>query len=207
MSDQLDVKSIAAQWLGHFAQAVSSGNAVSVVDTISPTGWFRDVLILTWDFRSLEGTASIMEFLHKHLRSGEIRDFQLVDDKFCSPLYVPLEHWVELVFTFETSIAHGRGCARLARDEDSMRWKGMNVSMMASDLKGYEESEFELGMYGGHTLSWEDVLRDRKLAVESNPHALISQYTQFISECLWLIDVVQSGADRTACKLRRGSSK
>ena len=179
MNGQLDVKAIAAQWLGQYAQAVTSGDAVSVADTILPTGWFRDVLILTLDFRSIEGTASIIAFLDKHLRPGEVRDFQLDEDKFCSPLYVPSEDWVEFVFTFETSIAHGRGCARLARDGDSGQWKAMNVSMMASDLRGHEESEFELGMYGGHTLSWEDVLRDRKVAVESDPHALISQYPHF----------------------------
>ena len=171
--DAAEATSIAKDWLRRYGKAMSSGDVNGITSTILPDGWFRDVLILTWDYRALEGTSKITGYLSKNLKCGDIWGFELVQDKFCPPVYVPSFGWIEAVFTFESRIAHGRGFARLAFHPDSGQWAAVSASMLIDDLKGDEEPSHESGIYGGHTLAWSDVLQERKAKVEAEPHVLI----------------------------------
>lgn len=170
-------KEVVSQWLPTFSQAISTGDAVAVASTLLPVGWFRDILTFTWDYRALEGTDKIVAYLSDNLKPGDVSAVELVEDKFCAPTLAHLTGLVEAVFTFETKVARGRGYVRLAHIKATGEWKAASVCMMVADLKGHEESSFELGMYGGHTLAWTDVLRDRKAKVEAEPHVLISKPT------------------------------
>lgn len=180
MQDQVVPSEVAAQWLPQYAKAISAGDAAAVADLILPVGWFRDVLTFTWDLRSLEGTEKITAYLSEHLKPGDVSELRLVDDIHCIPSLSPKTAWsdivcVEAAFTYETKIAHGRGYVRLVRAGDEGPWKAASVCMMVFDLKGHEESGFEHGMYGDHTLAWSDVLQERRAKIEADPQVVISK--------------------------------
>jgi hypothetical protein len=90
-------------------------------------------------------------------------------------LFGPSVNAVSSGFTFITTVAIGQGYFHLLRDEAG-EWKALCVFMTIDDLKGYEEKGYDAGVYGGHTLAWEDVNMERRTKVEENPHVLIRTY-------------------------------
>ncbi|TCD67151.1 hypothetical protein EIP91_000436 [Steccherinum ochraceum] len=170
--ESFTAKEVAAAWLADYAGAVTAGDVQAISNTILPDGWYRDVLTLTWDYRALEGKDKIVRFLSQLLKPGQIFDFALAEDPLYAPKHIPETGGVEAVFSYETAVVHGRGYARLVRGPSGV-WKALSVCMMAMDLRGHEESGYELGIYGDHTLAWSDVSRGRKAAIEANPYVLI----------------------------------
>lgn len=172
--ESLSARDIAITWLTEYRQAVYAGDAHAVAKTLLPNGWLRDVLTWTWDYRALEGSKKVVTYLQDNLRPGQIAELRLVEDAYCVPVHDAVTEGIEAVFTYETAVAHGRGYTRLARDEEGS-WRALSVCMMVVDLKGHEEASHELGIYGGHTLAWSDVYRDRILKIEASPQVLISE--------------------------------
>ncbi|KAF9490871.1 dimethylaniline monooxygenase [Pleurotus eryngii] len=169
-------KQIATHWLNHFTEHVYAGNVDGVVSSFQPDGWLRDILIFTWDNRSLEGHDKIRAYLRDTLTTPNIRDIKLDERPHVGPylgLVTAADHGVGFGFTFQTDIAHGRGYIRLVQAQDSVEWRAISVSTVMMDLKGYEEERYELGVYGGHTLAWESVKNSRRDYVEEHAHVLI----------------------------------
>ena len=177
MKNTPTARDIASEWLTRYANAMFAGDVANVGGAILPFGWLRDILTFTWDYRALEGTNRIVNYLSENLKPGDVSDFKLVEDKFCSPEYVELRGWIEAVFTYETRTGHGRGMVRLLQEQETGSWKALSVCMMMDDLKRYEEAGPELGLYGGHTLAWSDVLRERQADTVADPYVLIGEYT------------------------------
>ncbi|KII84019.1 hypothetical protein PLICRDRAFT_46820 [Plicaturopsis crispa FD-325 SS-3] len=171
-------RDIASSWLSKFAPALCSGDIEATVSTFAPDGWLRDVLALTWDTRSLEGRAKISAYLSAHLAGARIADIRLDERQHLAPEYFPLasdgaRRGVAFAFTFDAAVFHGQGYVHLVQEEASGEWKAMAVLLMNRDIKGHEEAGPESGVYGDHTLSWEEVRAERRKKVEADPHVLI----------------------------------
>ncbi|KAL4257773.1 hypothetical protein AB1N83_011051 [Pleurotus pulmonarius] len=172
----MEAKQIASDWLNQFAEHVYAGNVDGVVSSFHPDGWLRDILIFTWDNRSLEGHDKIKSYLRDTLTTPDIRDIKLDERPLVGPYLGPVtaaHHGVGFGFTFQRDIAHGRGYVRLTQVQGSGEWRAISVSTEMVDLKGHEEERYELGVYGGHTLAWESVKDSRRDFVEKHPHVLI----------------------------------
>ncbi|KAJ7577527.1 FAD/NAD-P-binding domain-containing protein [Mycena floridula] len=157
--------------------ALASGSTDAFVDCMLPDGFFRDVLIFSWDTRCPDGTADIHAYLADKLKAGEITDLKLNEKSGLTPEHgfvgpPPLYKGVSGGFTFNTPIATGQGFYRLMQDKTGV-WKALSLSMAMAELKGHEETGAELGFYGGHTLLWEDVKRERCEQVEADPQVVI----------------------------------
>ena len=63
--------------------------------------------------------------------------------------------------------------------ESPGEWKALTVFIMADNLKGYEEVGRETGIYGAHTLSWEEVNANRRANIESDPQVIISKFVSY----------------------------
>ncbi|KZT01059.1 FAD/NAD-P-binding domain-containing protein [Laetiporus sulphureus 93-53] len=168
----VDLQDVADAWLTKFAVAVFSGDVAATVDCFIPNGWLRDVLIFTWDTRSLEGREKIAAYLQDTLSSAHISNFKLDEKPGLKPEHA-LDRAVATGFTFETPDRTGRGYAYLVKDDGSSEWKALSVFMMVEEIKDHEELGPELGVYGGHTLSWEEVNAARRAAIESDPYVVI----------------------------------
>ena len=168
---------IALSWLAKFSKAVSAGDVAATTSTFLAHGWLRDVLTFTWTTRSLEGPSKIADYLTGKLKPGYITDVKHYEDQWVLPAFFPAgpHTGVEEAFSYETPVAHGRGFARLVQDADG-EWKALSVCMYVTDLKGHEETNYELGIYGGHTLAWADVYAERRSRIEKDPQVLISAY-------------------------------
>ncbi|KDQ62745.1 hypothetical protein JAAARDRAFT_76447 [Jaapia argillacea MUCL 33604] len=170
---------VAKDWLHLFSTHLIAGDVDALVTTFMPDGWLRDVLTFSWDTRSLEGPQNIANYLRGVLQKVQISKVKLDESPHLAPTSFTLTasvSGIELAFKFETTISRGRGLARLLFNEAGEnigQWKAISVSMMMDELKGYEESGPELGVYGGHTLSWSEVKAERQRRIENDPLVVI----------------------------------
>ena len=154
----VDAKVIAHHWLKDFVETTASGNAHSLATKLfKPDGWFRDVLVFSWDNRTLHGHRKIVEYLENNLASTKITNVVLDETPaLCpSPFTLPFGEGIEFSFRFETPIAFARGLARLMSTSPT-EMKALSVFVMMEDLKGHKESGSESGLYGGHTITWNE---------------------------------------------------
>ncbi|KAJ7052265.1 FAD/NAD(P)-binding domain-containing protein [Mycena amicta] len=59
---------IATEWLGRLDTAVSNVDVEAFAEQILATGWLRDFLCFSWDFRTISGRANIAAFLAESSR-------------------------------------------------------------------------------------------------------------------------------------------
>lgn len=156
--EPVDATAVAHAWLKDFIDTTTSGNAHHFATKLfKPDGWFRDVLIFTWDNRTLHGHRKIVDYLEKKLATANITNVILDETPALrpSPFTLSFGQGTEFSFRFETPIALARGLVRLLPASPS-EMKALSVFVMMEDLKGYEESGSESGLYGGHTITWNE---------------------------------------------------
>ena len=155
-----------------FAVAAFQADIDALTRCFLPNGWLRDVLVFTWNTRSLEGRSKIAAYLKHTLPLLHLSNFKLDTEDGLKP-EPSLEKGLATGFTFETLDRRGHGYAYLLPDGD--QWRALSVFMMVTDIKGHEEKGHELGTYNGHTLSWEEVHGARREAIEKEPYVIIGK--------------------------------
>jgi cation diffusion facilitator CzcD-associated flavoprotein CzcO len=132
-------REIAGLWLASLESALQARDTSAVAALFLADGWWRDILALSWDLRTLAGRDQIAAGLSGWLPSRPPAEFWLADT-------VPemferrTQGWtVEAFFTFETPIARCRGHLRLLTDPGSGDWKAWTVLTAMEDLKGFAE--------------------------------------------------------------------
>jgi hypothetical protein len=174
----MSARDVAFGWLSRFSSGITVNDVPAVASSLLWDGWLRDVLVLTWNTRSLTGQEKIIAYLNDNLAKAQLSNFQLDQRSGLEPHFYPLDpNAVELAFTFESALARGRGAARIIDRKGAGDWKAMFVFLMVDDLKGHEERGSELGVYGGHTIPWETIRDERRQAAEKNPYAVICGLT------------------------------
>jgi hypothetical protein len=169
---------VSSSWIQKFGGALESGDIHATVSCIHPKGYFRDLLVFSWNNRCLRGHRELTTYLINGLAKASVTDATLESRPGLTPEYGPLTDKLPLRavsagFTFKCSIGVGSGYFSLVSTELG-EWKALVVMMALTDIRGHEEIVQEEGVYGGHTLAWSDVLTERRRAIETNPHVLIS---------------------------------
>ena len=140
----VDPHTIASTWLAAFASAVEAGNIDTLTKLFLPDGWLRDLLVSTWDNRSLEGREKIRTFLSTTLLTSQLSDIKLSETAHLAPRTSFIAQIqtadVEFAFNFECAHGHGQGYARLIPDQDGDH-KAFTVLLALCDLHGHEESK------------------------------------------------------------------
>ncbi|KAK7058520.1 hypothetical protein VNI00_002154 [Paramarasmius palmivorus] len=168
-------QSIAVNWLNDFANHLAVGNVQGVASCFHEDGWLRDILIFSWNNRSLAGPTKITQYLQENLKPNVISNVRIDQKPFLAPQLgkiTPTKDGVSAGFTFDTPIAYGQGYFTLL-DVGGGEWKALTALVMMEDLKGHEELGIEEGMYEGHTKAWGDVKMERQERIEKDPHVLI----------------------------------
>ncbi|KAJ7020525.1 FAD/NAD-P-binding domain-containing protein [Mycena alexandri] len=174
-SPEVDAPAIASSWLKNFGGFLACGDVPGTVSCFTPDGWLRDILVFTWKNRTLAGPGCISAYLKDTLGPATLTQAKLDTRLHLTPVFGTITHTAAGVssgFTFETAIGHGQGYFSLVQN-DTGEWKALMVFMRLADIRGHEEAGPEKGVYGGHTLAWQDVHRGRREAIEHNPHVLI----------------------------------
>ena len=125
-----------AAWLETFADCAAAGDAEGLTGLLTPDCWWRDLLALTWDLGSYEGTARIREMLSATLTPVALREITVTSE--FGPRFQADGAIVEGFFAFVTPNGDGRGVARLRNDGGG--WSAWTVMTELDDLRGHERA-------------------------------------------------------------------
>ena len=168
LPEDLNATEIAHEWFSRFTPLVQSGNAAGVVDLLVDDSFWRDVLALTWDFRTFRGPPSIKEFLDHRLDVAKLTNFK--PETATLVKLPPAIAWIQCIFTFEVGdFGLGSGVFRLIPTPDG-QWKGYTVYTSLTGLKDYPEiARNPLPNHG----KWLEQ-REREVEfVDSEPYAVV----------------------------------
>ncbi|KAJ5083936.1 flavin-binding protein [Penicillium alfredii] len=181
----VEVQKVAQEWLSKLAAAFSTTDFSGVRELFHEDSWWRDIVALQWDFRTIRGQERIKEFLRQNQQLAPVSSFRLQETGHFQPRLEiakkePVLAWISSLFHFETRIGRGSGVLRLTQQTPGV-WKAYSVYTTLQELKGFEEPLGTARAYG--TLdsmpggpaqgTWFE-RRERKLNfVDEEPQALV----------------------------------
>ncbi|KAF7368295.1 Flavin-containing monooxygenase [Mycena venus] len=170
--EDLDVHKVAATWIESFASFVEAGNVDGIVGLFIEVSHWRDMLALTWDFRTFIGAPSIRKFLSDRLPTVKLTNIRLREGSPALLRPYPDIAWISVVFDFETDIGLGSGIVRLVPTAND-GWKAHCMYTNLDDLKGFPEQIGSLRNHAPNHGKWESE-RQRATAFENeDPVVLI----------------------------------
>ncbi|TFK35616.1 hypothetical protein BDQ12DRAFT_714647 [Crucibulum laeve] len=161
----IDALKIAADWLSSFEAQASSANVDGVLDLLLPgtyssssnendpsaiSFYWRDLLALTWDFRTFEGSSAVKQFLTDRLAQVKISNvrLQIGDGKEIVGFQQPFPDvaWIQAMFKFETAVGFASGIVRLVpftltNNPNTIKWKAHSLLTNLEDLRGFPEKK------------------------------------------------------------------
>jgi putative flavoprotein involved in K+ transport len=128
-ADRTAEQDAVARWLEDFNAALAAQDAAAAAELFATDGFWRDLVALTWNLKTLEGREQIRAMLSGTLARMRPREF------VCTEAPVEAEGIVEAWLEFETEVGRGRGHLRLRR-ADGTAWTLLTTLY---ELKGHEE--------------------------------------------------------------------
>ncbi len=170
--NDLDAPKVALEWLNALSAAIESNDAKKAASLFVEDCWWRDMLALTWDFRTFRGSPAIEVFLRDRIDATHPRAFQLRRDFL--GLQRPYEDlaWINAFFDFETDTGIGFGIFRLVPTANG-EWKAHAVYTNLEDLKGFPENIGALRNPHPNHGHWEEDRNCEKEFEKSDPVVLI----------------------------------
>ncbi|KAH9949722.1 hypothetical protein B0H21DRAFT_777134 [Amylocystis lapponica] len=144
----LDAKKVGAAWFQAFATSVQGGDVDATLGLFVEDAFWRDILSLTWDFRTFDGASKIRQFLTDRLPATHPNAFKLGE-------FVRLQQpapdlaWIIGMFEFETDVGLATGVFRLVPTA-SGEWKAHTLFTNLEDLKGFPEKSGALRSRRSH---------------------------------------------------------
>lgn len=173
--------------IGGTYQFLSTGSSLY----LTRTSIIRDILALTFDFRTFTGAISIQTFLADRLAQAQMSAFKLKDEYVDLQRPYPDLAWIQAMFSFETTIGLASGVFRLVPQADG-EWRAHCMFTNLEDLKGFPEKvrfivEIMLGVFlkdpcyqvgslrdpAPNHGKWEEARRRSSCFEASNPTVLI----------------------------------
>jgi hypothetical protein len=170
--DDIDIQKVASEWLNALSDAIESNSPDDAAGLFVEDCWWRDMLALTWDFRTFHGAPEIKTFLHDRIEAVHPKAFKLRQDFL--ELQRPYEDlvWIRAFFDFETDTGIGFGIFRLVPTA-SGEWKAHVVYTNLEDLKGFPEKIGPLRKPEPNHGPWEEDRKREKEFEKSDPIVLI----------------------------------
>lgn len=144
--EELSPVAEANKWLSAFSANVRNKATGLITDLFHRFGFWKDILALTWDFRTIRGVKAIRKLLDDRLDPIGLTPFRLVEDSLRAPVLVkPIAGviFLRLCFEFETKQGLGKAIAFLVPTPDT-QWKAWSLLTRLESLKGFPEKVGEL---------------------------------------------------------------
>ncbi|KDQ18071.1 hypothetical protein BOTBODRAFT_171755 [Botryobasidium botryosum FD-172 SS1] len=177
MTATLDTLAIARIWIGKFVAALKASDASGASALFLRVGYWRDLLSLSWNLRTLHGRAAIEDYLLQGKRMGPhgLTNLKVVGQPAFEELSSDLT-WISAFFEFETPVARGQGVLRLKQDPDTAEWLAFTFYTGIEELKGHEEHVGTarpevLGLQG--KASWQVLRKELTAYADRDPEVLI----------------------------------
>jgi putative flavoprotein involved in K+ transport len=126
-SERATAERAVAAWLTEFNAALEAKDAAAAAELFATTSFWRDLIALTWNLKTVEGRAGVRDMLEHTLESAAPRNFHAIEPP------VETEGVTEAWLDFETEVGRGRGHLRL---KDGQAWTLLTTLY---ELKGHEE--------------------------------------------------------------------
>ncbi|KAF8143648.1 hypothetical protein K438DRAFT_1911041 [Mycena galopus ATCC 62051] len=156
----LDVPKVATTWLASFASFIEAGNVDGVVGLFIQESHWRDMLALTWDFRTFHGVSDIHKFLSARLSTSKPTNFRVKEGSPALLCPYPDLAWINIMFDFETDVGLASGVAHC-------------MFTNLEDLKGFPEQIGSLRNFAPNHGKW---AREREQAMsfqDENPVVIV----------------------------------
>ena len=178
----IDPVQIAGEWLQTFQAAVTPPptgdiDVDKVLTLFQPDAFWRDILSLTWDFRTFFGTSQIRSFLQDRIANPDLDDKTRLNNLKLESASVgkPWEdiEWIEALFTFSVGTwGGGDGVFRLVFTPEGV-WKAYTVYTNLQSLTEYPEKVGALRNPLPNHGKWADQ-RQKEIEFEGvEPHVVI----------------------------------
>lgn len=131
-------KAIAEAWLKEFASALTACPK-HLGSVLHEHSFWRDMLVFSWDLRTLKGLSYIIEYHVLHSKNVGMHNLKLQETgKFSPSEQSPIEGviWIESMFSFETTVGYGKGMIHLMQDIDG-KWKGAIIYTALQSLRDF----------------------------------------------------------------------
>ena len=172
LSGNLDAPTVGQSWFKEFTQAIESKDIDKAAELFLDDGFWRDMLAMTWNFRTFEGKQKIKSFLRDRLESSQLGNLTL------DPLTVQLQQpypdlaWIQGIFSFETGIGKGTGVFRIVPTA-SGDWKAHVMHTTLEELKGFpEQTGVNRNFVPNHGM-WPEMRRQEASFANSEPAVVI----------------------------------
>ncbi|KAK6987524.1 flavin-containing monooxygenase YUCCA3 [Favolaschia claudopus] len=133
----VDVDQVAATWMRSLSQHAEEGNARAVTALFIQDSYWRDMLALTWNFRTFHGAASIAKFLADRLLPASLANFRIKESAL-QPLGPDLA-WIRIAFNFTVKdVGNASGIVRLVPQSDGV-WQAWGMYTNLEGLEGFPE--------------------------------------------------------------------
>lgn len=136
--DDLEATPLASTWFSSFSTAVTACDTSKCAALFVEHSFWRDILALTWDFRTFEGTPKIQRMLEDRLAVAQMTAMKMDEASVQLQRPYPDIAWISATFTFETKLGLGSGVFRLSPVGDG-EFKAHTVLTTLSALKGHPE--------------------------------------------------------------------
>ena len=127
--DQIAAEDLVAHWLRDFNAALAAQDADAAAELFATDSFWRDLVALTWNLKTLEGRERIRAMLSATLAGSRPRDFAATEPP------AEADGVVEAWLRFETEVGRGHGHLRLRRS-DGRAWTLLTT---LNELTGHEE--------------------------------------------------------------------
>ncbi|CAG8290935.1 unnamed protein product [Penicillium salamii] len=137
-----DPHTIAQQWLSSLESQLTRPDALNIADLFHAESWWRDMLALDWDMRTVRTATEIQHFLSTQQKKAKLSGFRLQDKgKFQPRLEQVVEglSWISSIFFFDGAVGTGTGMLRLTKADDGS-WKAYSVYTSLQELHSAQES-------------------------------------------------------------------
>lgn len=134
----LDAKFVGEAWFQSFTAAVERKDASAVAELFLEDGFWRDMLALTWEFRTFQNKEKIAKFLSATLVESGFSKLTLRADSVALQPAGPDLAWIQGIFDFETKVGLGFGIFRIV-PTSSGKWKAHVLYTNLEDLKDFPE--------------------------------------------------------------------
>lgn len=148
----VDAHKIAQEWLSKLENILSSGDFSRASEVFHEESWYRDMIALQWDFRTLHGREKIEDFLSEHQPKAALSGLHLQESGHFAPKLEDVKKdiglsWVSSLFHFNTRLGKGSGVLRLTQEKTG-EWKAFALYTVLQELTGFEERLGERRVYG-----------------------------------------------------------
>jgi cation diffusion facilitator CzcD-associated flavoprotein CzcO len=166
---------LAADWIKAFGAAAEAADLDAVLALFADDCWWRDLLTMSWDLRTMHGQEEIAALAGERLAGTGFHDFAL-DGR----LPANLENGaVTALFTFATKVGDGRALVRLREQDGS--WKAWTLLTRLEDLTDHPEQrtvfadahDRQKPAMGRRRESWYEIRERESSFLDSDPDVLV----------------------------------